>query len=291
MTTERSALRVMAPCKLNLFLEVRGRRDDGYHDIDTVLETISLRDELRVSSAHELEVHSDRADVPSGPENIAFRIVRAAEARLGRRLPARIEIKKELPPGSGLGAGSSDAVEALRAVLSLHDVRIPESDFLALAASVGSDTPFFVRGRVARCLGRGEHVLPVLARGLRHYVVVLGAGFASTPKVYAALLGDFGERSPEGLLEALARGEALTSDHLHNRLQPAAFRAYPILEDFEHRLFKSVGRRAHLSGSGSAFFFPVLSENDAMELRERLLADGFDARAATSGLPENEGSS
>jgi 4-diphosphocytidyl-2-C-methyl-D-erythritol kinase len=267
-------LATFAPAKINLFLEVPGRRPDGYHEIVTVMETIGQGDLIEVAPAAGLEVVTNRDDVPSGEGNVAWKIVRAAERSLGRPLPARISIVKQLPPGSGLGAGSSDAVSALQLVLDLHRVEPPSDVLASIAASVGSDTAFFLGGGLALCTGRGEIVRRLPQRGVRHVVLVLPSGECSTAKVYGALELSGGRRDAAAVLEALERGSSLASvpddGHVFNRLARAAERAYPDLAARHLHLRTLAGRAPHLSGSGGSFYFLCASQPEARALAASL---------------------
>jgi 4-diphosphocytidyl-2-C-methyl-D-erythritol kinase len=287
-----------APAKINLFLEVRGRRQDGYHEIDTVMETVAAGDLVEAFPSSRLEVVADRPDVPSGPDNVAHRIVRAAESALGRALPAHVRITKKIPPGSGLGAGSSDAVAALLLVLELHGIRLPVGRLEALAAAVGSDTAFFVRGGIARCTGRGEIVSPLPAAGVRHVVLVLPEAACATASVYSALEPAFQPRDPEPLLAALRSGSTLAppagADLVFNRLAAAAERAYPRLAARRLELARAAGRAPSLSGSGGTFFFlsESLAEARALGARLRAASPALDVRETASyrGDPARGGS-
>lgn len=253
----------LAPVKVNLFLEVRERRSDGFHDIVTVMETLDCGDLVRVSSAPRLEVQTDRKDVPEGEGNLAWKIVRAAEAELGRALPAAIFIQKRFAPGTGLGAGSADAVAALRGVLQLHAVEVPAAQLATIAARVGSDTAFFVRGGVALCTGRGEIVEPVKASGVRHYVLLLSHATTSTTEVYRTLTPPTHQEGPARLLAALADGSPLCDAMLFNRLAPAAFNVCPELGGLQAEARAIAGRTAHLSGSGGTLFFLAKDKAEA----------------------------
>jgi 4-diphosphocytidyl-2-C-methyl-D-erythritol kinase len=265
-----------APAKINLFLEILGKRPDGFHEIVTVMETIGAGDLVEVQPARELSVTVNRPDVPSGEDNVAWKIVRAAEKELGRALPARIAILKHLPPGSGLGAGSSDAVNALRLVLELHGVAAPPEALRRIAASVGSDTAFFLDGGLALCTGRGEVMRPLPQRGVRHVVLVLPAGECSTAKVYGALELSGNRRDPEALLDALGRGSNLAAapddGHVFNRLARAADQAYPGLAARRVHLRTLAGRPPYLSGSGGTFYFLCATQPEAKDLAASLRA-------------------
>jgi 4-diphosphocytidyl-2-C-methyl-D-erythritol kinase len=276
--------RLFAPAKINLFLEIRGRRSDGYHEIATVMATLDCGDVVEVAPATALEVHADRPDVPSGEENLAARIVRAAEKALDRALPARIRIRKQFAPGSGLGAGSSDAVAALRGVLDLHGISLQVPLLRRIAARVGSDTAFFVDGGTALCTGRGEIVEPCPCPR-RWAVLALGADPVPTAQVYAQVRIPRDPRDPGPLLAALAADEPVPLELVHNRLAGAAFEAFPALALGHRELERETGRPFHLSGSGSAFFALVCDPKEGAHLLERVAGAGFEPLLASFGEP------
>lgn len=260
-----------APVKVNLWLEILGRRRDGFHELLTVMETLDFGDSLQIAPADELSVSTDRDDVPSGEQNLAHRIVRAAEARLKRPLPAAIHIEKKVAPGTGLGAGSSDAAAALRGVLRLHGLVVSADEQRQIAADVGSDVAFFVEGGLALSFGRGEKITPLFAKTDRHFVVVTGAPPAATPEVYAALeLPSHGQARLAPLIKSLAEeGEAPVADRF-NRLEDAATKVVPDLARVRKALAAASGDKPMLSGSGSAFYFLCADAEAAAELRQKL---------------------
>jgi 4-diphosphocytidyl-2-C-methyl-D-erythritol kinase len=280
-------LEVLAPVKVNLFLEVRERRADGFHEIVTVMEALEFGDMVRVSAAPRLEVQTDRKDVPEGEGNLAWKIIRAAESELGRELPAAIFIQKKLAPGTGLGAGSSDAVAALRGVLQLHGLSLSPERMQAIAARVGSDTAFFVRGGVATCTGRGEVVAPVAAKGVRHYVLLLSRVSTETAAVYRALEIVPHQEGPARLLMALSDGSALCEAMLFNRLSAAAFSVAPELGGLQAEARAMAWRTPQLSGSGGSLFFLAKDKADADLLVTTLNVRGdWHALAVHSRAPE-----
>lgn len=279
---------IAAPVKLNLFLEVRERMASGFHEVVTVMEAVDFGDTITVESADELSVRADRADVPSGEGNIVWKAVRAAEAEFGLPLPAAISLRKVLPPGTGLGAGSSDAVCALKAVLRLHAVSCSPARLQKIVATVGSDTAFFVHGGVCLCTGRGEVVQPVAAKGERHYVILVSHATTSTAAVYAALQVPTHFEGPGRLLGALREGEPIEASLLFNRLAQAAFAISPELGGLRAEARLLGGRTPHLSGSGGALFFLASDKKDADVVATRLnTRKDWLAYAVKSRAPEN----
>ena len=270
---------LLAPLKVNLFLEVLRRRDDGYHEICTVMEALDIGDRVRVEPAETLEVTADRDDVPDGESNLAAAMVREAERRLGRALPARISIAKLAPPGSGLGAGSSDGVTALEGVLQLHGITTDTAFRESVAAAAGSDTVFFVTGGTALCTGRGEIVEPLTAAGTRHYTVIWGGPPAPTGSVY----GEVDLASPRRDGQEFVRDLTAGKLEIFNRLEEAAFKLHPALRDLAAELERGVQRKPWLTGSGSAFYILAgsrkVAEAIAGEVRS---ATGLEAHAAAT---------
>ncbi len=276
-----------APVKINLFLEILGKRPDGYHEVATIMETIAVGDTVRAAPATELEVAADRDDVPGGAANTAYKIVRAAERAIGRPLPARIELAKRIAPGTGLGAGSSDAAAALDLVLGLHGVVADVELRRRIAAEVGSDVGFFVEGGLALCTGRGEIVRPLPQVGVRYVVLVLGGPSCATPDVFRKAVPPTVPVDAAPWLAALERGATMTDGDGPpplNRLAQAAELAFPTLGDLRRRLQGVAGRPPYLSGSGGTFFFLARSQEDAESLarRIRIATPDLDVRATAS---------
>jgi 4-diphosphocytidyl-2-C-methyl-D-erythritol kinase len=265
-----------APAKVNLFLEVPRKRPDGFHELDTVFAALELADEVEVEErpggAVELEVRG--ADLPTGPENLAWR---AARAVLPEGAGARIRLTKRIPAGGGLGGGSSDAAAVLRALGRDLD------DLPARAAELGSDVAFFLRGGTQRGQGRGEVLTPV-ACGLRLDLVLVFPEFGCpTPAVYRALAPHLpaAPRTADEMLSALQRGDsAAVAAALFNRLEAPAFELYPSLRALKERLTARPDvRGALLSGSGSTLLALLDDARAARGLVDQLAAEGLRAVA------------
>ncbi len=258
---------IRAPAKVNTFLAVTGRRDDGFHELVTVLQTVELCDELEVALRARrtdaapgapdvtLELLGSGPGVPADARNLA---VRAAEALLREAGAAgdvgvSIRLHKRIPAGGGLGGGSSDAAAVLAALDALLARPLGPSGLQRLAARLGSDVPFFLVGGTALCTGRGEIVTPI-APPAPHDVTLLMPPFGtSTAAVYGAFAPSGGARPPAPSLDSLAEMicgagvEALAALH-RNDLTSAARHVEPRLG----ALLDATG--LHLSGSGSTLF-------------------------------------
>ena len=257
-------VRATAYPKLTLSLRVLGRRRDGFHDLEALV--VSLGQPHDVIEAYavpapggvQIEIADDDGvtGVPSDHRNLAFVAAEKLLVRAGRSgHGVRLVLRKQIPVGAGLGGGSADAAAALLAVRRLLDVDVDDATVLALAAEVGSDVSFCVRGGAAWMRGRGEVIEPVdLASGLAFVVAIPPFGL-STPEVYRAWDELGGPRATRAV-PAPRRVEKLVTE-LANDLEPAAEALEPRLVEFRAALEAATGRPALLAGSGSAYVVPV----------------------------------
>ena len=279
-------IRVLAPAKLNLFFELVSKRSDGYHNVSTVMQTVDLSDELvlhRKSSG--IDFASTGLDVPKGQENIVWR---AADLILRHSAPSigvQITLLKRIPPGSGLGGGSSDAAATLVGLNRLLGLGIPAHELRRLAAMLGSDVPFFVHGGTALCEGRGEIITPVKAASPLDYVVVCPPISISTGEVYArSKIGLTGPRRKANiLLHALEKGSAkVIGGAAFNRLESICVAIYPSLLELKETMASLPLAGVAMTGSGSAFFGICCSRREVREaaasLRDKGVGQVFSTR-------------
>lgn len=281
-----AAVRVRAPGKVNLALSVGPARPDGYHDLATVFHAVSLFDELHASLAEpgsglRVAVDGEGADlVESGPGNLAHRALTILAERVGVPCDADVEVHKAIPVAAGMAGGSADAAAALVAGASLWRLRA-EVDLAALAADLGSDVPFSLRGGTAVGTGRGERLTPVLCRGEFHWVLALSRTTLSTPAVYAELdrlRGERGEvaappRIPDDLMQALRDGDARALGRsLSNDLQEAAVSLRPGLSRVLEAGTELGALGAIVSGSGPTCAFLARDSEHALDIAAALTA-------------------
>ncbi|MDR1536238.1 MAG: 4-(cytidine 5'-diphospho)-2-C-methyl-D-erythritol kinase [Planctomycetota bacterium] len=254
-----------APAKLNLFLEVTGKRPDGYHEIDSIFLEIPLADRLaaRLDEPGRLTVRSGEPLPFSGDSNLVLRAARLLAGEAGSsRLPGlEFRLDKRIPIGGGLGGGSSDAASALRLANRLWGLDFPEAELARLGSRLGSDVPFFFHGGLCLCRGRGELVTPLPGRlppgGLPLCLVV--------SNLHSSSAAAFGNLSPPGpgeirgsevFLRALAAGDlpALAAAAF-NRFDAGVCQSFPALAALRRRLARELARGPWLSGSGSCLWF------------------------------------
>ncbi|MFH1707019.1 MAG: 4-(cytidine 5'-diphospho)-2-C-methyl-D-erythritol kinase [Planctomycetota bacterium] len=273
-----AALSLASPAKLNLFLEVLGRRADGYHELETVMQTVSLCDTLLFfDNTSGIEVTTDAAAIPGGPANLAYRAAALFFRHTGRRAGIRIAIRKRIPAGGGFGGGSSNAAAALVGLDHICGTRLAPAVLMDLGAQIGSDVPFFIRGGTAVCRGRGERMEPVACTGTFHYLVVAPPVHCPTPAVFGHLAGTGSypdrPRHPEAVLHALQMGDIMgLGREVFNRLEDPATGCLPALAAFRAQLDASGCGRFTMTGSGSAFFQVLASRAAGAAIRDRLLS-------------------
>ncbi len=291
-------LSLAAPAKVNLYLDVLERRPDGYHEIDTVMQTVGLVDtmEFRRRPGDEVTLAvSGRTDgVPTDGGNLVMkaaelikgRVRDAASSPSAEPLGAEIRLEKRIPTRAGLGGASSDAASALLGLSRLWGLRSETDELLSLAADLGSDVPFFLRGGTARCTGRGEEIRWLHAEGELHFVLVFSPPL-STAEIYR--LSDrpgLTNRHPDGkFLTGVGVAldlDVLTRSPVWNSLEGAAFEALPELREVKRELLDAGAPVAAVSGSGSCVFGMASSLDRAARIAETLNTRGREALVASS---------
>lgn len=282
---------VPAPAKINVILEVLGRRADGYHDLWSVLLLLDLCDMVAVAPRRRGIHLSVRPPIlPEGPGNLAFRAAEAFfEAWGGAKGAggAAITLRKRIPVGGGLGGGSSDAAAVLAALNAMAGRPLSRERLLELAAGLGSDVPFFFSAGAAVVTGRGEHVADIPALRPRWVVLAIVGGPVSTAWAYAQMAPG-PRRSPDPTWQAAAAAgqtEALLG-MAFNRLEEVVLPARPDLAALKVRLAGLGAAPVGLTGTGAALFGFAPGRGAARAWRDALKAEGSEAWICRT-LPEN----
>ena len=262
-----SSVSFLAPAKLNLFLQVFGRRPDGYHDIRSVMAPVSLYDEVIVEKAPEMEdiaVECDVAGVPVDETNSCYRAASLFREWCGFTWGVRIIIRKRIPVESGLGGGSSDAAATLKCLCALTGLQPSPAEYLSMAARIGADVPFFTMGTTALVEGYGDILTPMPMDILFHAVIVKPSFGMSTREGYARL--------KRGAMKPPASGNvplfpclAVLASSVRNDFEDAWAMEFPEIVKIKEELLSAGALAAGLSGSGSALFGLFPSEGEARE--------------------------
>lgn len=266
---------IQAHAKINWSLNILALREDGYHELDMLMQSLELHDELVFENARWTSLTVDGQPLPVGGRNLVIKAANALNEYMGQRNGARIQLKKHIPIRAGLGGGSADCAATLVALNQLWNLRLPMSTLMEIGRKLGADVPFCLAGGLARVEGIGEKLTPVPgAPGIPLAMVTPGGGL-STPAVFKAW--DEGsypivQKDMGALADALIRGDLDRAQALsHNSLEAPAIRLMPEIGEMID-VFRSRGARmVRMTGSGSTVFAAF----DTME----------QARAAAAGIP------
>ncbi len=268
-------LRLPAFAKINLTLDVGSRRPDGYHEICSVMQTVSLADSLAFTRLEAgIAVVCPAPGVPEGSGNLAYRALELLLPRLPGGV--RLEIEKKIPVAAGLGGGSSDAASALKGVNLLYRLGLREEELILYAARLGSDVPFFVLGGTVLARGRGEVVTRLPPFPSCWLVLVKPGCQVSTREVYARFRPERRDPRTPRFLAALSRGDrAGMLAALGNDLEEVTAAQHPEVESRRARLEELGAERALMTGSGPTVFGIFPGEKEA-RFAARQLAGGGD---------------
>ncbi|MCP2637779.1 4-(cytidine 5'-diphospho)-2-C-methyl-D-erythritol kinase [Microbacterium sp. HD4P20] len=287
-----AGVHVRAPGKLNLFFEVGRVQDDGYHDVASAYQAVSLFEDVWATPSDEFTVAVsgtvDVSGVPADDRNLAVRAARLLAQRIGYDGGVHLDIVKHVPVAGGMGGGSADAAAALVACDALWGAELGGAELHKLAARLGADVPFALMGGTAVGTGRGDQLSPALAKGRFDWVVLPSGGGLSTPEVYAHL--DQLRNGPDivatpsvpevdpAVLHALRAGDPVAlAAHIRNDLQVAALSMRPELRRALELGEQSGALAGLVSGSGPTLAFLTADPESALELQVTLSAAGFEA--------------
>jgi 4-diphosphocytidyl-2-C-methyl-D-erythritol kinase len=283
---DAAPLRVRCPAKINLGLWILGKRADGYHEIDTILQTIALEDDITLEPAREgLALTTRGIPIPGDAPNLVTRawdlLVERADGRLPRGI--RATLTKRIPVGAGLGGGSSDAAGFLLGANRLLGLDLSMDELHALAARLGSDVPFFIRGGTARATGRGEVVRQLCPIPGPLWIVLI------TPPVAISTTWAYGQVSLRltrnddraTFLESALAGRDLDAawSEMRNDFEDVVLPGFPVLAALRHALIGGGAVKALLAGSGSTLFGIQRTREDALRLANGLVGRGAQVRA------------
>jgi 4-diphosphocytidyl-2-C-methyl-D-erythritol kinase len=263
---------VRCPGKINLHLEVLGRRPDGYHELRTLFAPVGVYDELRLADAPEgqLELTVEPAGVVgTGGDNLVLRAARAAAAAWRCRNGARIHLCKHIPIAGGMGGGSADAAATLVGLTVLWGQRKRQGDLLRLAAELGSDVPYFLIAGVAWAVGRGTELRALADLPGWWLVLIPGDEPVATSEVYGALgRGPVGKIAASAVYDWVAGGGELPLSACRNDLEPTVVARWPSVGAKLEALRATDPRLALVSGSGGTVFGVYPTEVRAREAGE-----------------------
>ena len=272
-------LTIQAYAKINLTMDVLRRRGDGYHDVDLLMQSVSLCDTLALRPADALSLRI-KGDLPASVDNLVLRAARALQEAAGVSQGADMALEKRIPVAAGLGGGSADAAAALVGLNTLWGLGLPVPSLLEIGAKLGADVPFCIVGGLARATGIGCDVQPLTSALPLHMVIVKPCEGLLTRDVFCALQLNASTRHPdtEGAIRAMRLGslDALCTC-MGNVLEPVSAAVRPEIERAIARLRELNACQARMSGSGPAVFGLFANQRDAACAQAALIEEGHAA--------------
>ncbi len=268
-------LRLKSYAKINLGLEVSGRRPDGYHELVSVMQSVSLHDVLTISNSVDITVDGD---VPrNGPEpDLVCRAANLLKEVVGGAQGAHLTLRKSIPIGAGLGGGSSNAACALLGLNQLWGAKLSVEELAPLAAELGSDVPFFLRGGTAFAKGKGDQTSTLPDPPLHHVVIAMPERSLSTALVYSNLKSDeFSDGTATRSVAESLSARRLAYSEIRNSLQGPSVSLCPQVADLTSELRRLGSRASVVSGSGSACFGLFIDREPAQHAAAELDTAGY----------------
>jgi 4-diphosphocytidyl-2-C-methyl-D-erythritol kinase len=273
-----ASLQINSYAKINWTLDVLFKREDGYHELRTIYQTVSLHDKLRFSeTSGAIKIHCDDSRVPCDGTNLAHKAAMALREATNTSKGVRIEIEKRIPVAAGLGGGSSNAAVTILALIKLWQIEIDESALIRIAASLGSDVPFFLIGGTALGVGRGEEVYPIEEARCDDLLLV-NPGFAvPTREAYEKLsrltMPEAASIIPFSLMAVKGIRELPLA--ARNDLEEPVLAAYPEIAEVKRRLLSLDATHALMSGSGATVFGVFDNSQVAGQALSEMRASGY----------------
>jgi 4-diphosphocytidyl-2-C-methyl-D-erythritol kinase len=253
----KKSVRLPAFAKINLQLRILGRRPDGYHELRTIFQTISLHDNLTLSASRRaaIRLRTNEKSLPTGPENLVYRAIEAMTRELGFQGGIEADLEKRIPVARGLGGGSSDAAAALIGMMQLTGAEPPLARLAEIASGLGADVPFFLFGGRALGVSRGDEIYPLPDSASRAVLVVSPREIGvSTKDAYQWVSAELTKRAKPPNIWSFCALCWSRPGKLSNDFEGPVFGRYPRLEEIRDGLLEHGATEASLAGSGSAVF-------------------------------------
>ena len=274
----RRKLTLWTAAKINLYLDIVGKRNDGYHEIESVMQSVTLYDRLVLKPFKEgIKILSDEPGIPLGRENLCYKAAELFLKKTKIKQGLQIEIHKTIPRKAGLGGGSADAAATLWGMNKLFGVRVPLIILSKWASLLGADVPFCLRGGTSLVRGKGEILIPLpsLKDG---WLVLLDPGIpVSTSWVYEKIRGELTKKKLSAkLLATLVEKEGLLgiSKFLYNRLEGVVLERFPVIKAVKKEMMQARAKGTLMTGSGSIIFGMVENKKEGESLRSKLQGRG-----------------
>lgn len=265
---------LLAPAKVNLCLHVLNQRADGYHNIFTVMQAVSVYDEITLEHCESgITLSVEGADLPAGPENLVYRAAQLILSRIPKSAGIHIRLRKNIPIGAGMGGGSSDAATTLMGINQLFGGRISDTELMGMGAGLGADVPFFLAGGPAQAEGIGER-LTMLPQWKYYLLLVYPRISISTAWAYENLNFQLTKNSDYNKMHDLCyrkKDIALLCQGLKNDFEPLVMKQYPVIEKIKGDLIRCGALGSLMTGTGACVFGLFANKSDSIHGREKFI--------------------
>lgn len=274
---------VLANAKINLTLFVGEKQADGYHGISTLMQEISLCDRISLEPCDSDMFFVSDSRLPADNNNLCVKALTAFRTKTGIKQSVRISLEKHIPFMAGLGGGSSNAAAVLKALDTLFDTILSYDEMTAMAATIGSDVPFFIGGGCSRCVGRGEIIADRFELPTLYITVAKGNAGLSTPEMYRAF-DSFGTPISDHASERIAHCGDISgiAKRIYNSFDDIACQKCPEINQIKQKMLDLGALGSMLCGSGSAVFGIFDSKAQSEQAADALRSDGYFAEACES---------
>lgn len=269
------SIKLKAYGKINLGLDVLGKRDDGYHDLDMIMQSVDLYDEITITknNSGEITVKTNTDKIPNDKSNLTYKAAKLLMEEFGVEKGVEIEIQKNIPISGGMAGGSTDCAAVLRGINKLFKLKLSDEKLMARGVRLGADVPFCILGKTARAEGIGEVLTPIKNR-MKGYIVLAKPPISvSTGFVYGRIDKVKVKHKPntETMVEALKENDLQTlADSICNVLEEVTIPDYPIVQEIKDMMIKDGALNAMMTGSGPTVFGLFDSKDKAIEAIDHL---------------------
>lgn len=282
-------LKLDARAKINLGLDVLRRRDDGYHEVKMVMQTVGIRDRLEFRKLPEnvIRMETDRRGLPVNEHNLVYRAVRLMKETFGIQEGVFVRLQKNIPIAAGMAGGSTDAAAAIHGMDRLFDLKLTLEEKQKLGVKIGADVPYCLMGGTALSEGIGEILTALPAVPCAHLVIAKPAISVSTKFVYENLHANSLTRHPDidGMVFSIQKGDlAGITSRMENVLETVTIKHYPIIEEMKAFLKEQGAMNALMSGSGPTVFGVFEKEETARRAYEAMRQKGFTKQLFLTGF-------
>ncbi|MDD4801362.1 MAG: 4-(cytidine 5'-diphospho)-2-C-methyl-D-erythritol kinase [Syntrophomonas sp.] len=270
----KKQLEIEAPAKINLTLKVLGKRADGYHELESIMQQISLRDKIILERGGQaIKIKSNSHMIPEDEENLAYKAAQLLYTKFSIKEGLRIYIEKNIPIGAGLAGGSTDAAAVMIGINDLHNLGLGKNELMEIGLNIGSDVPFCIMGGIALAKGRGE-VLTALNKGLQLEMLLVKPDYQlSTGAVYREFKRERVNQSPDNkaFIEAWLKYDIIgLTQHMQNDLETVSIKMCPDIKIIKNKLNALGAIKSLMSGSGPSVIGVFASYEEAREAWERI---------------------